>query len=132
MLDLSRVLRSTLLRRAAGSTRGPEAHSNSRQVSRPHGVAAGPPDALLLPSLRPTGARSKLTLMSISVVSRDPEVMGGTAVFTGTRVPVQTLLDYLEAGESIDDFLAGFPSVKREQVIAFLEAATEQLVAASS
>jgi uncharacterized protein (DUF433 family) len=70
--------------------------------------------------------------MSASVVSRDPEVMGGTAVFTGTRVPVQTLLDYLEAGESIDDFLAGFPSVKREQVIAFLEAATERLVAASS
>jgi len=70
--------------------------------------------------------------VSASVLSRDPEVMGGTAVFTGTRVPVQTLLDYLEAGESIDDFLAGFPSVKREQVIAFLEAATERFVAASS
>jgi uncharacterized protein (DUF433 family) len=70
--------------------------------------------------------------MSPSFLSRDPEVMGGTAVFPGTRVPVQTLLDYLEAGESIDDFLAGFPSVKREQVIAFLEAATERLVAASS
>lgn len=47
--------------------------------------------------------------------------MGGCAVFHGTRVPVQTLLDYLEAGESIDDFLEGFPSVTREQVIAFLE-----------
>jgi uncharacterized protein (DUF433 family) len=70
--------------------------------------------------------------MSNAVLSRDPEVMGGAAVFPGTRVPVQTLLDYLEAGESIDDFLAGFPSVKREQVIAFLEAATERLVAASS
>ena len=70
--------------------------------------------------------------MSVAVLSRDPEVMGGTAVFPGTRVPVQTLLDYLEGGESIDDFLAGFPSVMREQVIAFLEAATEQLVAASS
>jgi uncharacterized protein (DUF433 family) len=70
--------------------------------------------------------------MSAFVLSRDPEVMGGTAVFPGTRVPVQTLLDYLEAGESIDDFLAGFPSVKREQVIAFLEAAAERLVAASS
>lgn len=70
--------------------------------------------------------------MSDTVVSRDPEVMGGTAVFPGTRVPVQTLLDYLEAGESIDDFLAGFPSVKREQVIAFLDAAAERLVAASS
>ena len=61
--------------------------------------------------------------MSAPAVSRDPEVMGGAAVFPGTRVPVQTLLDYLEAGETIDDFLAGFPSVKRDQVIAFLEAA---------
>ncbi len=47
--------------------------------------------------------------------------MGGAAVFRGTRVPVQTLLDYLEAGESIDDFLEGFPSVARRQVISFLE-----------
>jgi uncharacterized protein (DUF433 family) len=51
-------------------------------------------------------------------VSRDRDVMGGTAVFHGTRVPVQTLLDYLEAGESIDDFLEGFPSVTRQEVIA--------------
>jgi uncharacterized protein (DUF433 family) len=70
--------------------------------------------------------------MSVSVLSRDSEVMGGTAVFRGTRVPVQTLLDYLEGGESIDDFLEGFPSVKRDQVIAFLEAAAERLVAATS
>ena len=54
--------------------------------------------------------------------------MGGTPVFCGTRVPVQTLLDYLEAGESIDEFLAGFPSVTRGQVIQFLEDATERLV----
>ena len=47
--------------------------------------------------------------------------MGGAAVFCGTRVPVQTLLDYLEAGDTIDEFLEGFPAVKREQVIAFLE-----------
>ncbi len=57
--------------------------------------------------------------------------MGGAAVFPGTRVPVQTLLDYLEAGESIDDFLEGFPTVSREQVVAFLEAATRRLVAAA-
>ena len=57
--------------------------------------------------------------------------MGGTAVFAGTRVPVQTLLDYLEGGETIDDFLDGFPTVKREQVIAFLEAATERELAAA-
>lgn len=50
--------------------------------------------------------------------------MSGTPVFCGTRVPVQTLLDYLEAGDSIDEFLEGFPSVSREQVIAFLEQAT--------
>jgi uncharacterized protein (DUF433 family) len=59
---------------------------------------------------------------SNQVISISPEVMGGTPVFTGTRVPVQTLLDYLEAGESINDFLDGFLTVSREQVIALLEA----------
>jgi len=58
--------------------------------------------------------------------------MGGTAVFFGTRVPVQTLLDYLEAGDSIDDFLDGFPSVTRAQVIAFLEEGKNRLVEAAS
>lgn len=62
------------------------------------------------------------------VVSSNPDVMGGAAVFAGTRVPVQTLLDYLEAGESVDDFLEGFPSVTREQVIAFLEQAKDRLI----
>jgi uncharacterized protein (DUF433 family) len=62
------------------------------------------------------------------VVCRSPDVMGGTPVFRGTRVPVQTLLDYLEAGDSIDEFLAGFPSVSREQVIEFLEAAKDRLL----
>jgi uncharacterized protein (DUF433 family) len=57
--------------------------------------------------------------MTQPVVCRDPEVMGGAPVFCGTRVPVQTLLDYLEAGESIDQFLEGFPSVTRAQLIAF-------------
>lgn len=54
--------------------------------------------------------------------------MGGAPVFRGTRVPVQTLLDYLEAGNSIDEFLEGFPTVSREQVIAFLEQAKDKLV----
>ena len=58
--------------------------------------------------------------------------MGGTPAFAGTRVPVQTLLDYLEAGESIDDFLAGFPSVSQEQVVSFLEQAKDRLVTAPS
>jgi uncharacterized protein (DUF433 family) len=54
--------------------------------------------------------------------------MGGMPVFCGTRVPVQTLIEYLEAGDSIDEFLEGFPAVTREQVIAFLEEAKEKLV----
>ena len=58
------------------------------------------------------------------MVSVSPDVMSGAPVFPGTRVPVQTLIEYLEAGDSIDDFLAGFPSVSRSQVIAFLERAT--------
>lgn len=58
--------------------------------------------------------------------------MGGTPVFSGTRVPVQTLLDYLEASESIDAFFEGFPSVSREQVITFLEQAKDRLIAAGS
>lgn len=64
-----------------------------------------------------------------SIISASPEIMGGTPVFAFTRVPVQTLLDYLKAGESIDDFLDGFPTVTKEQVIALLEEAEKQLVA---
>jgi len=66
--------------------------------------------------------------MSQPVIARSKDVMGRTAVFHGTRVPVQTLLDYLEAGETIDDFLEGFPSVTRAQVIAFLDEAKDRLV----
>ena len=60
----------------------------------------------------------------------DPEIMGGTPVFTGTRVPVQTLLDYLEGGDTLDEFLDGFPGVNREQAIGFLEMAKDALLAA--
>ena len=61
--------------------------------------------------------------MTGPLITAKRDIMGGTPVFAGTRVPVQTLLDYLEAGDSIDDFLAGFPSVTRAQVIALLERA---------
>ena len=54
--------------------------------------------------------------------------MSGTPVFCGTRVPVRTLIEYLEAGDSIDEFLEGFPTVTREQVIAFLEEAKDRVV----
>jgi len=60
------------------------------------------------------------------IISVDRDVMGGTPCFAGTRVPVETLLDYLKAGDSIDDFLEGFPTVKREQVIAFREKAQDK------
>lgn len=67
--------------------------------------------------------------MKMKVIVSNPEVMGGTPVFRGTRVPVQTLMDYLESGETIDEFLKGFPSVKKSQVIDFLEEAKERVLA---
>lgn len=66
--------------------------------------------------------------MGRSVIVSDPEVMGGTPVFVGTRVPIQTLVDYLEGGDSITDFLEGFPTVSRAQVIALLEEVKERLI----
>ena len=66
------------------------------------------------------------------IVTCAPDVLGGTPVFAGTRVPVQTLIDYLEGSETIDDFLEGFPTVSREQVFAFLEEAKDRIVAAGS
>jgi uncharacterized protein (DUF433 family) len=66
--------------------------------------------------------------MKEPIVTSSPDVMGGTPVFARTRVPVQTLIDYLKAGESIDDFLEGFPTVSKEQVVAFLEEAEAQIV----
>lgn len=62
------------------------------------------------------------TIDLTGIVHSDLEIMGGTPVFVGTRVPLQNLIDYLEGGESIEDFLDGFPSVKREQVLAVIEA----------
>ncbi len=58
-----------------------------------------------------------------AVVHSDPDILGGTPVFIGTRVPLQNLIDSLEGGESLEDFLDGFPSVRREQAIAVIEAA---------
>jgi len=69
--------------------------------------------------------------MKQPIISREPDVLGGTPVFHGTRVPVQTLIDYLEGGESIDDFLEGFPSVPRASVIGFLEEAKERVIKAA-
>lgn len=66
-----------------------------------------------------------------AVVSSDPEILGGTPVFAGSRVPLQSLFDYLEGGETLDEFLHQFPSVKREQAIAALEMARDSLLASA-
>ena len=63
------------------------------------------------------------------VVHRDPDILGGTPVFVGTRVPVRSLFDYLEGGDTLDEFLRQFPSVRREQAVAALDLARESLLA---
>jgi uncharacterized protein (DUF433 family) len=67
-----------------------------------------------------------------SVIKIDPEIMSGAPCFVGTRVPIQNLIDYLEGGDSIEDFLDGFPSVSRDQVVAFLEEAKDRMFAAAT
>lgn len=61
----------------------------------------------------------------------DPELMSGTPCFAGTRVPVRNLLDYIEGGDTLDEFLAQFPMVSREQAVAFLEQSSEHLLASA-
>jgi len=68
-------------------------------------------------------------MVVMDVISRDPEVMHGTPVFRGTRVPVQTLFECLEGGESVEDFLEGFPTVSREMAIHALQEAKQRLLA---
>ncbi len=63
-----------------------------------------------------------------SVVKADPEIMSGTPCFAGTRVPARTLIDYLEGGDSLDEFLDDFPTVRREQAVALLEEASSLLI----
>lgn len=65
---------------------------------------------------------------STDVIQRDPEILDGTPVFRGTRVPIQTMFDHLEAGDSLDTFLDDFPSVAREVAVAVLELAREGLL----
>ena len=63
------------------------------------------------------------------IVHRDPDILGGTPVFHGSRVPIRSLFDYLEGGDTLDEFLRQFPSVQREQAIALLELARETILA---
>ncbi len=66
-----------------------------------------------------------------SIITSSPDVLGGTPVFANTRVPIQTFIEYLEEGRTIDDFLEGFPTVSREQVIAVLEEAKTRILASA-
>src|SRR5688500_1514495 len=86
-------------------------------------------DALLLPAGERHELAARLLAQDSSVVSADPQVMSGAPVFRGTRVLVQTLIEHLEAGDSIDDFLEGYPSVPRERVVAFLEETKARVLA---
>ena len=63
------------------------------------------------------------------IVRRDPEILGGTPVFLGTRVPIRSLFDYIEAGDTLDEFLRQFPSVRREQAIGLLDLAHDAVIA---
>lgn len=65
----------------------------------------------------------------LRAIHSDPEILGGTPVFVGTRVPFQSLLDYLEGGDTLDDFLEDFPTVTRQQAVSALEQAKEALLA---
>lgn len=67
--------------------------------------------------------------MARAIITASPEVLGGTPVFAGTRVPVQTFIEYIKAGESIESFLEGFPTVKKDQLLAFLDEATHLVLA---
>lgn len=67
-----------------------------------------------------------------SVIHSDPEILGGTPVFVGTRVPLKNLIDYFEGGHSLDEFLDDFPSVSREKAVAALEEAKEALIQRAS
>jgi uncharacterized protein (DUF433 family) len=69
-----------------------------------------------------------MTTLSSPLIRSDPEILGGTPVFAGTRVPFQTLLDYLEGGDSIDEFLEDFPTVSRKQAVAALQQAGDMLI----
>ena len=66
--------------------------------------------------------------MKAKIITSDPQTLGGTPVFRGTRVPLQALIDYLESGQTIDQFLQGFPTVKKSQVIDFLDEAKERFL----
>src|SRR5687768_4134451 len=109
-------------------------HATGASVRVPRGPAmagaAGPHWCRPRPKCVARPERVMLGIMDPKqIVHSDPEIVSGTPVFVGTRVPAQALLDYLEGGETIDEFLDDFPSVSREQAVAFIEEAGRALLA---
>jgi len=94
--------------------------------SRPHSIAFA---SSRLPFARAPPTIARDTIPAMGVIVKNPDILGGTPVFRGTRVPIQTLFDYLEGGETLEDFLEGFPTVSRESAVAALEEAKHLLLA---
>lgn len=90
------------------------------RLDAPHGQGEEAMDRTA-PACVKAALASRHAMRFDQVVSQDPEVVSGALVFAGTRVPVQTLIDYLKTGETLDRFLDGFPTVRREQAEAYLE-----------
>ena len=86
------------------------------------------PPALVCPLAGTEKQLYSLPMKKVSVVKIDPEIMSGTPWFAGTRVPARSLIDYIEGGESLEDFLEDFPTVSRKQAIAFLEEAGDRML----
>jgi uncharacterized protein (DUF433 family) len=88
-------------------------------------------DAIICdPKTQDYGTNRTITMTRLDqIVHRDPDILGGTPVFRGTRVPIRSLFDYVEGGDTLDEFLRQFPSVRREQAVALLDLAHEALAA---
>ena len=99
-----------------------------RQVSSQLKATLATPEGLRGRSALYSGEVLESPVSKTPLIQRSPDILGGTPVFRGTRVPVQTLIDYLEAGDRLEEFLDDFPTVSREQAVAALQVAKEALI----
>ena len=114
---------------AQGTAILPGAHGSGRETSGRRGSALHRHRAVNWCVLAGVVRRTRLeVIVTEKLIDRNPDVLGGTPVFSGTRVPVRILMEHLEAGDRLDDFLDDYPTVTREQAVRLLERATAQLV----
>ncbi len=125
-LDFSDIPESTSAELRRARRVGRPASGNAKQL-----IAIRIAPQLLRQLRRMAAKQSKpyQTLIHELLITKNPDILGGTPVFRGTRVPIQTLFDYLEGGETLEDFLEGFPTVSREMAVAALEEAKHLLLA---